>query len=214
MNPFKQLDLYKGVILASLLLLPAAGWWIHQNRQGIEAANRAIVEATRPNGVIERIAGLQRRVEIVEANKLSASDATENHSIYFQNQIYRSDANRTLEKNDFVIGPARDEAAFTGSSRQRATDYVVKIDFAKQGGKDLVIPREFLFAVLFNCESGAQGSAANQLPSIWKLRSLSIQNATAKDVFVARKTPPPEFEDQWIVKDMQFARREPTKDRK
>jgi tellurite resistance protein len=213
MNPFKEMDLYKGVILASVLLLPAAGWWIQKNRQGIEAANRAVVEATRSHGVLERIAELQRQIDIVESNRVNASDATEQHSLYFQRQIYSSDKNRTLEKDDFSIGAVRPEAAYTGNSRQRATDHVVEIQFAKRENKDKLLPREFLFAVLFNCESGARvGGAA---PSIWKLRSLSIQNASVKDLAgTSSKTPPAEFEDQWIVKDLKFARREPEKERK
>jgi hypothetical protein len=210
---FKSMDLYKGVILASIALLPAAGWWINKNQQGIEAANRAITEAIRPNGTLQRIAELQRKVELVANSSVGSSSATAEPEVYFQSQIYRSAKNGQLAKEDFNPSPARPEVAFTGSSKQRATDYVVKIDFVKQGGKDLKVPRDFLFAVLFNCESGASTGGAGALPSVWKLRSLKVQNGTEQlaAALPTRKTPPGELEDLWIIKDMQFARREPSK---
>ena len=41
MKQLANLDLYKGVIIASLLLLPLCGWWIRSTSKAIEAARDA-----------------------------------------------------------------------------------------------------------------------------------------------------------------------------
>ena len=73
--------------------------------------------------------------------------------------------------------------------------------------------RATLQAILFNCESGAKGQNV-QAQSIWKLLALSIQNAGVQAVLSSKKTPPPDLEDRWIVKNLDFVRREPKKEAK
>ena len=96
-------------------------------------------------------------------------------------------------------------------SRQSATDYVVKIEWQRRGGVDFPLSRDLVFAVLFNCESGARGNRTTAAPSVWKLRSLRIVNETAQKIMTRTETPPQPLEDKWVVRDMQFARREPVK---
>lgn len=207
MSFLRDIDLYKGVILLSLILLPLAGWWIYRAGEEIKAAERAVVEASRNGGYIEEIGKLQRQIEIVERNKTSASQAKLDHGTYFQGQIYQSAKNQAIGTNDFQVSAAREEGATTGS-KQSAKDYVVKIDFVKRGNKDLLFTRELLFAVLFNCESGARGGES-QLPSIWKLRSLELRNEALAGGGSTVGTPPLELEDSWVIRKLEFARREP-----
>ena len=205
-----NMDLYKGMILASCVLLPAAGWWIKTSSDGIAAANRAITEATKPGGHIEEIGKLLKQLEVVEANKSTLGKGTDTET-YFSGQIFRSVSQQgSLDTNSFKFAPVRDEVVQT-SSKQSARDFIVKIDWPPRGGKDFVFSRDFLFAVLFNCESGARGGNAPQVPSIWRLYSLKLTNATVQKESVQQMVPPPETEDRWIVGKMEFARREPNK---
>jgi hypothetical protein len=210
MKQLAKLDLYKVVIVASLLLLPAVGWWINTTRASIEAAERALTEATKTDGLLEEIGKLQKQLRTVEENRASTSNQTGNSSTYFDAQIFRSAVAGQLEKNQFNISPPREENVTTGQ-KQAAKDIVVKIDWMPRGGKEFTFRRDFLFAVLFNCESSARSAESAPLPSIWKLYSLKITNATVSKLVTQQMTPPAELEDDWIVSKMEFARREPRK---
>lgn len=210
MKLLQNMDLYKGVILGSLLLLPVAGWWIKKTQDEIDDANRAVTAAIKPGGYIEEIGKLQQQIEKVEENRISASTQTGSTDLYFEGQIYISTVRNPIDKNAFKINPPRDEGV-SSSSKQPARDFIVKIDWVPLGGKDFVFSKEVLFAVLFNCESGATNTGVKDLSSIWKLYSLSMVNAGLERI--QQKTPPEHTEDQWIVKKMEFARREPRKDR-
>lgn len=210
MKWLQSLDLYKVVIFGSLLLLPVAGWWIKKTNDAIATANRAIVEASKPGGQIEEIGKLQKQLEIVEANRVVSSGMTGSVDVYFDGQIFRSAQSGGIDKNQFKINPPRDEVVQT-SSKQSARDFIVKVDWLQRGGKDFTFTRDLLFAVLFNCESGARGTTATQAPSIWKLYSLKVANATIQREAAQQLSPPPETEDQWTVGKMEFARREPNK---
>lgn len=205
MSFFREMDLYKGVILASVVLLPLAGWWIQRTNEQIEVAQKAIVDGRK---MVEDIGKLQRQIEIVERNKATTSQATSDPGTYFQGQIYRSAKDGAIGTNDFNVVTQAAENAKIGN--QPVTDHIVKINFVKQqGGKDMLFSRDLLFAVLFNCESGARGGEG-QLPSIWKLRKLEIRNEAVSSVSgSAAGTPPAELPDSWVVRDLQFARREP-----
>lgn len=217
MNFFREMDLYKWVIVASLLLLPAAGWWIKKSSDDIQAAKKAITEATadrgRDSAWLTEIGKLQSQIELVNNNKLSIGDATEQPQVYFETQIFRS-VKDGMKKDQFQFKPQRqEERAVAGSEKQRANEFIIGIDFVKGAGKEFEMSREVLQAILFNCESGAKDRGV-QAQSIWKLSSLSVANATAPMLLTTHKTPPPDLEDRWVVKDLQFARREPIKDRK
>jgi hypothetical protein len=114
-----------------------------------------------------------------------------------------------ISKNDFSPQPQGDKPGTSG--KQRYIDKEIKIDFGKTAAsrRDYKLPRDALYAVLFNCESSA-GDAGG---SVWKLRRLHIVNASDEKTFSSKKTPPaPELEDNWQVREMMFARREPQKD--
>lgn len=216
MNPFKNMDLYKGIILASLVLLPVTGFWCQSLSRRIAEADVAIRDATRPGtGTLERIGALQKQVETVEANRLINIDAVQSHRQYFERQILKS-VKGSLER-DLYDFRDREEPAHTGSRNQRATDHVVEIDWGKPGAarKDFKPRLDLVFNVIFNIESAAKrGDEAGDLPSVWKLRKLVLDNATGDRLASGNKTPPPELEDAWTIGSMEFVRREPKKDAK
>lgn len=199
MKALAGMDLYKGIILASLLLLPAAGgwgWWL-QGR--IDEAKKALGEAPR---LIEEIGSLQKQMETVVTNDTRAQQA-QNASEYFERQLMASARGGGISRDDFSFSPPTEQPSTIGRG-QRVNDIEVDILFGKPGSgrTDFKLTRDYLFAVLFNSEQ-----------QIWKLRSLEIVNATEERRLSTFQTPPLELADEWIVKKMKFARRTPGKDR-
>ena len=87
-------------------------------------------------------------------------------------------------------------------------DFEVDIRWGK-GKSGVPVKMDFIYAVLFNCESGARRGLTSSSPSVWRLRKLHIQNSAYKDFFSRSKTPSPELEDKWRITAMTFGRREP-----
>lgn len=213
MKFLREMDLYKALILLCLLAMPVCGWWCYTVDQSIKDCNKAIYEATRSGGLLEQIGGLQKKVELVVQNRLSTNDATQQPRTYFERQILAA-ASQNLATSDFGLTDPKEENAFTGS-KQKAKDYVAEVTWKR---KDLSLPLAFVYAVLFNCESGARpGGEQTGLQSIWKLRKLELVNATNERLMAALGSnpdvPPPELEDKWTIKRMTFARREPSRDK-
>jgi hypothetical protein len=213
MKSLKNLDLYKGVILLCLIALPGVWLWIRSTQQSIERAEQAILDATRPGGYLEEIGMLQKQLRTVKDNSDSANNQTGDAPSYFDGQIKQSAAAGQLGPNQFTISQPREEPATTGQ-KQLVKDFIVKIDWMPLGGKEFVFTRAFLFAVLFNCESSARSKQSAPLPSIWKLHTIKLVNSTASKLASQQLTPPAELQDEWIVTNMQFARREPRKEAK
>lgn len=207
MKFFRELDLYKGLILLCLLALPVCGWWCYQTDQSIKECEKAASEATRSGGLLEQIGALQKKVELVVANRYSTNDATQSPRIYFEKQLLAA-ASQNLTSTDFQLTDPKEDSAYTGpGSRQKAVDFIAEVIWKR---KDLSLPLAFIYAVLFNCESGARpGGEQVGLQSIWKLRELQIVNATNERLTSTFDAPPPELEDKWTIKKMTFARREP-----
>lgn len=203
MNFFRSMDIYKAIVLLSIVLLPLGGWWIMTLDEEIRLCTQAIAQAERPGGLIEEIGSLQKKIEIVAQNKRITSDAIADPRTYFEGQIMLSGSG--LAANDFSPKSPREEPAKM-SGKQQATDFVVDIDWRK----DLKVGLEFVYSVLFNCESGARRVGERGPQSVWRLRELSLVNATT-DRDIGNKVPPPELQDQWLIKSMSFARREPKK---
>ena len=209
MDFFKQMDLYKAIVLLSVVLLPLGGWWINELDTQIELCDRALYDATKRGGLIEEIGALQRQIEVVEQNRRSTSDTIEQPGIYFEQQILQSASPvGSLQADDFAPKPPLQEPARVG--KQKLVDHVVKIDWGRQADRKKVM-LDFVYRVLFNCESGAQvpGSQRPPTPSVWRLRKLRLVNATNEKIVSGYKVPDPEMQDAWYIKDMQFARRGP-----
>jgi hypothetical protein len=209
MNLFRDMDLYKGIVLASLVVLPLGGWLVKVQDEEIAACKKTIHDATKPGGLLEQIGALQRKVEVVVANKRSTSDAIKDPRTYMEGQILAAAGGpgAGLKTTDFQPSEPKEERLVL-PSKQPVTDHVVDITWLR---KDLTIGMDFLWAVLWNCESGARQVGDQPQQSVWKLRELQLVNATDERALSQFKTPPPELVDKWSIKAMKFARREPRK---
>jgi hypothetical protein len=201
----RNMDLYKAIVLLSVVLLPLGGWLIKGLDENIKACRTTLNEARRPGGIVEQIGGLQRKVEVVNLNNRSTKDAISAPGTYFEGQILAAGGSG-IKVSDFNPKEPQEQGWTLGKSR--VADYVVDIDWVR---RDMVVTLEFVYAVLFNCESGARqaGDAAQQ--SVWKLRELQLVNVTNPAIGTKNDTPPPELEDKWQIRKMSFARREPRK---
>jgi hypothetical protein len=191
----QQFDLYKWIIIASLVAMPAAGGWLWWLNQQLEFGENAKAAATRRRGDLETIGQLLQEIANQAASAGTAS--TEDPGVYFDRQISRS--SKDLMRNDYKID-------FASAQRHRETksiDKVYKMEF-KRDGKPLALTRELIQAILFNIEANSPA---------WRLRSLTLTNEEVKSSLRAgAKKPPPELPDTWFVDKMEFARREPDRD--
>jgi hypothetical protein len=204
MSLLRSLDLYRVIVILSLLLLPAGGWWVTKLDESIAACKKTIEEARRSGGLLEQIGSLQRKIEVVVQNKRNMSETIKQPSIYFEGQILAA-GGTALKVTDISPSAPREEKMRLPSSKQMVADYVVDIQWPR---KDLSVTLDFVYAVLFNCESGARAVADQPQQSVWRLRELTLTNATEK---FTDRTPPPELADKWAIDKMSFARREPAK---
>lgn len=206
MKFFRDMDLYKGIILISVVLLPVGYWWITTLEDQIQASQAALNNATRPRGYLEQVGSLQGKIALVEQNRRIQSDVISEPRNYFEQQILA--VNSTLKPNDFTPREGNPEPA-TLPTKQRVVDHVVNIDWGS-GRDKKAYPLDFVYAVIFNCESGAlRNGQVTASPSVWRLRTLKLENATNATALRTHKVPPPELQDSWHIATMQFARREP-----
>ena len=119
MNFLRSMDLYKAIVLLSLVLLPLGGWWVMRLENKIDASKKAIDEARRPGGLIEEIGSLQRKVEVVVQNKRSTSDSINDPRTYFEGQIL---AGRWFRAEDQRL-PAGTAARGEGDAGVEAADH-------------------------------------------------------------------------------------------
>jgi hypothetical protein len=139
-------------------------------------------------------------------NVRSTADAINAPGTYFEGQILAA-GGAGIKVSDFNPKEPKDEQwTMPPPTRQPVTDWVVDIDWVR---KDLVVPMDFVYAVLFNCESGARQAGDTAQQSVWKLRELQLVNATDPAILNRSDTPPQELLDRWKINSMKFARREP-----
>jgi hypothetical protein len=191
-NLFQNLDLYKVIILASLVLLPIVGFWAYHLDGELKRGRQAIVNATRRNGHLEEIGKFEEAVEKQVRNR-GSGEGSAGYSHYFNKWIVQS-APR-LRRTNFSIGTPQSKQV-----QNKAIDTTVSIDF-KDGNKRLPLSRGELKAILFNVES--------QSP-VWKLRTLSLRNVDIRGSSGGRE-PIATLEDKWEVQQMEFASRRPLK---
>lgn len=205
----RSLDLYKFIVLLAVVLLPLGWWWVRNLDESIRLCRKAITDATRPGGFLEEIGNLQKKVEVVVVNRFSTSGAIKDPKLYFQSQILAA-GGTTLKPDDFILpNDPKEKPAWMGSSPGKASDFVADVTWKR---KDLKVPMAFIYAVLFNAESGARaGGDQSGQQSVWKLRELQIFNATDDRLNSGYKTPPAVLKDDWSIQVMKFARREPRK---
>ena len=193
---FRDMDLYKGIILASLVLLPAAGGWAWWVVGRIEAGEQARMSAERRDGLLHQIGSLQREVEEVQESKIQTGGGPGGgHRRVFQGQIFDSSPT-PMRTSDFTIGTEQDRRV----SQLRAIDSEVTIEFKRDGKEPYALPRDYITALLHNFENFSQ---------VWKLRNLRIRNEEAQRLVGQKKAPPPELVDRWLVERLVMARRRP-----
>lgn len=200
MRLFKGMDLYKAIILASIVLIPAACGFVYWMQGRIAEAEVAIRNARRSTGELERIGLIQQKLDMI--TKSRRAGAGERHLLYFERKILdsaRRDPGESggLKSTDFHIGNEETRRV----RKPPARDQEVSITF-KREGKDLPLPRAFINAVLFNCESGSK---------VWKVREIKLRNAEVKGFGRSREAPPKTVSDNWFVEKLRFVRREPDK---
>jgi hypothetical protein len=196
-----DMDLYKAIILASFVLLPAAGGWVYWLDGQIGQTRLAM---DRAKDQVKEIGVLQKQMETVVANDKAGGVSEQNPNEYFESKIIGSVAGGGIGKDDFTFEPGLRESQVQ-IGKGKAVDNEVGIIFGKQGAgrTDFKVSREYLFALIYNVEQ----------QQIWKLRHLQITNGTNTPELTAHKTPPAELEDKWIVNSLRFVKRKPA-DRK
>jgi hypothetical protein len=201
MKLFGDMDLYKSIILASFVLLPAAGGWVYWLDGQIGETKLAMVRA---KDQIKEIGVLQKQLEIVIQSDKAGAVSNDNPNEYFEAKIVGSVTGGGIGKDDFTFEPGLRETQ-VAIGKGKAVDNEVGIIFGKQGAgrTDFKVSREYLFALIYNVEQ----------QQIWKLRHLTITNATSTNELTTHKTPPVELCDQWIVNSLRFVKRKPA-DRK
>ena len=190
---FKDLDVYKIILLASILLVPGAWGYAWYKDGQVEDAKKALrLAANAQNGPLDRIGEVLTELETVQQNADRGQET--DAKIFFQNQLISSDKSRSISPNDFAI----DENVPSSRGRAKKTkDIDVDIKFLEKGFK---LSRGYLHALLYNCES--QGL------QIWKLRRLTIENAALKEL--KKNDPVPEtVADDWLLSKLTFSRRVP-----
>lgn len=204
MTFLRNLDLYKAIVLLSLVLLPVGGWLVKKQDDDIAACRKAIDDAAKAGGWIEKIGRLQRNVEIVVANKRNMSDAIKNPGVYFQDQILAAGGGSVRTVDFEPMTPKQENVTMKGT-KQAVTDHIVEIKWLRKDP----LPYDFVQAVIFNCESGARAASGEAQQSAWKLRELMIENMTSEQLLRANKTPPQQLDDKWNIGKLSFVRREP-----
>lgn len=200
---FANMDLYKAIILGCVVLLPVGGAWAYYEHQQLQKGQVAVGRATSD---IEKIALLKKQVEEQVLNDLRTA-GTEDPFLYFERVVNNSvdtSKGEPLKKNDYQIKPQEQPGETRpkrGAKRIFFTDLQVTLDFRRNGKEPFPLKRDFLNAVAFNAESQQQR---------WKLRNLTMRNATILGLS-GSKPPPPEVDDEWLVSDLTFVWRQQTR---
>jgi hypothetical protein len=192
---FKSMDLYKGIVLVCLLLLPVSLGYLWYVRGQRTAAFAAVDAAEKSKGELDKIGEAIRKLETVASNSSRGGDA-ESYRLYFERWITGS-AKSGISTNDFQL---TNETPSAVPNNAKAEDLTVGVAF-KRAGKEFDLPRDFIHAVALNCESGGS--------QIWKLRTLKMRNADVLELTKQKKAPPKTVGDNWKLERLEFARRRP-----
>ncbi len=196
----KDMDLYKVIILLSVVLIPAACGFVYVVNGQLVVAKRAIADAKKRGGDLEEIGALRSQFAQIKKSSRRAQ-SLKGPGQFFERSIL-SAATGGIKVDDIQIGTEVDKAV----TSPRATDVEVDIKFEKAGKGKFPLPRDFINAVLFNCE--ATGS------KVWKLRQLKMVNEEVSKTRRTKGAPPRTVQDNWVVSMLKFARRTPEKKKK
>lgn len=189
----KQFDLYKVIIVASLLLSPFAGGWAYWLQGRITEGEAALKQAKSSRGPLQAIGLLQQEVDAMRA-KSNNTQAEADPRTYFDVWVSRSSSG--LKRNDYVINNLQDARV----SDLKAVDRQWAIEFKEGGKTQLPLARELITFILHNIEGHSPA---------WRLRTLHLKNRETRELRGRGGKPPPEVADEWFVDRMVFAKREP-----
>lgn len=197
----KNLDLEKWVIILSLLLLPVVAWWVMSLHEQLVSADKALLDARAPKGVISQVYDLQLMIDATKKELRKQGGEAIRAGTYFQNRLdssLRGNKGLTLSRSDITVAAQPALTRKKTKSTPGYQDVSVKITFGKSGKK--LLPRSFINAFVVNSES--------QSP-IWKLRTLHMVNKDFTGRSGRSAVPPLEMSDEWQVRRLTFARRKP-----
>ncbi len=189
----KKFDLYKVIIIASLVLSPVAGGWAYWLQGRIAEGEKAIAQAKNPRGPLQAIGLLQQEIDGMRA-KSGSAQAEADPRTYFDVQVSRS--SQSLRRTDFILNTLQD----TRVSDLKAVDRQWSIEFKEGGKTPLPMARELITNILHNVEAHSPA---------WRLRTLHLKNRETRELRARGGKPPPEVSDEWFVDRMVFAKREP-----
>ena len=200
MNTFlRKLDLYKVIILLCLLAMPVLGYFIWTMQENLKKGQQALAQATQQgrsnqSGDIEAIGTLMAQVDKMKDTAKTEAGG-DSHRVAFQTAIQKTNASG-LKLDDFAISDVKTTVVNIDKNKQ-ATQQYFSIDFKRDGSR-LPLSRDFVNAMLFNCEK--EGA--------WKLSQFKMRNKEAA-AGGNSKTPPPEVSDEWFLETLTFARKVP-----
>ncbi len=158
-------------------------------------AHNASHDATKPNGDLEKIGLIQKRLQLLKKNKSRGQGLLQPRP-YFRSKILE-EAVKGLDTNSLEVDPQRPK---TVGRKRRAEDIEVNLKFFDDTGKkDRVLSREAIHSIIHNCEIGGS--------QVWKLRRLVMNNADGPKR--GKEVPKKTVEDNWVVRAMTFVRRQP-----
>lgn len=182
----KNWDLYKVIIVLSLLLMPVAGYWWWTIEGRIDEGEKAIAREATSKGYLAQIGGMLSEWEVINQNEAKTRNI-QDARLFFQKMILTASGG-SINSDEFTLTP--DEKIARGV--KGATDVTVSIKFNLKDRKEL--PREYVSNLLRNVEGQAP---------VWRLNTLKMRNAD----FSASTAPPDEIRDDWEISRLEFVRR-------
>ena len=198
MSLFKDIDIYKAIIIGALVLLPGGGVLVWMQDEEVARAEAQLAKARQRGGVLEQIGTLDAELATIQRNTTGGAGG-ERHLLYFSRRVLETTGNAGwLGANDFEIGNEESRRVSALKAEDREVDLSFRDNRTK---KPLNLPRDFISALIFNCESQSK---------TWKLRELRIRNAD-EDLETGRgaKAVPRTVDDIWSVEKMTYVRRQP-----
>ncbi len=193
-NLFAEMDLYKGIILFSILAIPAACYFAYSSQQNLIAGQKAMRDATRRGGILETIGEFSNRLATIKNAQLGSGG--DQYRLFFEKQILDS-AKDGIKRQDFTISNEQVKKV----AKLRAEDREVSISFRRSNKDEFPLPRSYINQVLLRSEASSRG--------VWKLRQLKIRNKEVLETSRGKRAPPRTVADNWVVDRMVFARRQP-----
>jgi len=194
---FRNLDGFKIVILISLACVLGFTVWGYLLYDRVAAAETAVTSA---DSEIKRIASVQQQILDMQQQERDSGSATYSNlapQIYMDRIL--TEYGMITDKNLYNVIEDREHSV----SKLPAVDKEFEVQFRQQSGnrvEPVYVPRDNLFAIIFNAEARAPQT---------KLRSLHMRAKEFDTRGRGLKTYPESLSDEWRVDRLRFASRSP-----